>query len=159
MYELTMGMSFAYDLLNDAVSSNMKSWRDWGVNVRENIKMVMLQIVALIALTKIMQALNVPGNVIGSIVSFGGRLFGGYQSPAGDMFAYKEGLDFGKYFVSGVNEQLSGMAATIPSQSKREALVIYAEPGIIVKKMANMDLISKSTFHRDVIKKAEALER
>jgi hypothetical protein len=146
------------EFFETVLSLGAKKWEEWGQTVLNVLRRVIVQMMAAAAIAATLNALF-PG--LGSFGSlFKGLVgLGGYQTPLGDMFAYREGLDFGKFFIEGFNERVNQMAAAVNTAQQPVTVVVQtADPATTIKFFTKMSPQYKSKFHREFTKKAEKLE-
>lgn len=145
----------------NVVADGANVFRAFGNVAISILKNILVELATAITMAGILNVLF-PGG-LGATKGFGGFLKGmlGFQNPANDMFATREGGDFARLFkrgfMSGIGI-LGGMAAGMNRQAQSEPLIIYFEPGAVVKRMSDMDQVEKTTFYRNVVRKTQRLE-
>lgn len=145
----------AYRGLNARVLSNADAFQNWAGALVSALTGVIIKLFALAAIIKLLESLGVPA---GALLKAGEKI-GLFQTPTGDWWAYQEGRDFAKFFFSGVKSRMDSLAGNINNQQQQQTILkIYAEPGIIVEKMADMPMVYKTKFNRDVIERAKLVE-
>ena len=143
----------------DALLSGGEMWKNFATAVVNAIKRIMVQMMAMAALATILNTVF-PG-MGAAFGGFGGifKMLMGFQTPGGDMWAYREGRDFGKFFMTGFNERLGAMATNINlAQQPMNVVVHTGDPSTYVEFVSNLPDQYKSKIYRDVTKKAIRLE-
>ena len=77
------------------------------------------------------------------------------------MFDYREGLDFGKLFFGGIQEQFNaklGEVSGMQRQQTQNIIVHTGDPSTFVEFVSNMPTPYKSKLHRESTLKAEKIE-
>lgn len=143
----------AFQGLFNALIYGGDAWGDFGARVEAAIKGIIIQLMALASVGLTLKALGLEGLI--DITAAAMRIFGGFQTPKGDWWAYKEGSDFGKFFLQGFTSRMNAAAQNINMGRETTIFRVYAEPGIIVEKMSGLPFNQKEKFHREIVKTVE----
>jgi len=147
----------SFQSLNVDLLRNQAAFHQWAMSLVSAIAQVIIKLMAMATVVKLLEALGVPAGALLSL----GQKFGIFQTPTGDMFAYKEGLDFGKLFFGGMQERFNSMVGEVSERQRQQpvnVIVHTGDPSTFVEFVANMPTPYKSKFHRGVTMKAEKIE-
>jgi len=167
-YDAIWDLTKIYRQLTDVGTSGFNQWfsaiaegenvfRSFGNTAVNILKKVLVELATAIAMATI---LNILFPAARGGKGFGGFLKGllGFENPENDMFAMKEGRDFFRMFLGGGQQVLGSQARAAGQVGRSEPLVIYSEPGVIVKKMSDMGQVEKTKFYRNVIRTTQRIE-
>ncbi|HEC88467.1 MAG TPA: hypothetical protein ENI52_04030 [Thermoplasmata archaeon] len=155
--EATQIFSLIFKGFNISLLQNKRAFHDWATGVVQSIGQVIIKLLAMGGIVKMLEAMGVPA---GALLSLGQKI-GIFQTPSGDMFAYREGLDFGKLFFGGMQEQLTSMISNISNLQRQEPVKVIihsGDPATFVEFVSRMPTPYKSKFYRETVLKAKKFE-
>lgn len=139
----------------NALMEGGDAWGRFGDAVVNNIKRIIVQMLALAAVGLTLRALGLGGLI--DIAAAASRIWGGgsFQDPTMDLQMQREGRDVARLFSTGFKEGMKGAFTGVGMRSQPIALKIFADPSVMVETMAGLPFNQKNKFYKEMTLEVE----
>lgn len=139
----------------NALMEGGDAWGRFGDAVVNNIKRIIVQMLALAAVGLTLRALGLGGLI--DIAAAASRIWGGgsFQDPTMDLQMQREGRDVARLFSTGFKEGMKGAFIGVGMRPQPIALKIFADPSVMVETMAGLPFNQKNKFYKEMTLEVE----